>query len=723
MAEENNTIKTKVELDTSKTQQEIIKLNAVASDSSKKLEVRIAAKNKQIELQNALAKKTIDALNKERQTLEGKGATEKELLAIKKKLDKANNEALKLTIKTEKELSGLNDALEDQSSNLKKLDNATGGVITKFKALAANPLVLAMTLLAVIFKTVQTAINRSEKASEAFGKVGAFLAGIMNGLVAAIEPVVEILGEALVFAIEKPKAAWDALVGAFEAGWNFIKGQVIDRFSASWDIVVGNFQKQILKLRIAWNDFTGDSEEAEQLRDELDKVNEKIKKAQKLLAERNQDIVDLYNDAKDAVVSYAETAVEAYNEAAVASEALANAERRLVKNRIALEKQQLKSLRLAEEERQIRDDVSKTMEERIAANTRLGVILDEQAKRELSLAQQNLNIARMQAKATGDTIENIEKIGDAEIKLLEIRERITGQRSEQLVNENALLKEQADLKAAEEAQALKEAEAAEAKRLEDKEKSREKFESDLELQLEFDELEKERRIANGESTLEIDKEILENDAMIRISQAKGNAEQIELIEAQKNAAIEALNKAEKDANADKEKAMLENTINGAAEAFGITQEVAVARMIMAAPEAIAGSFKEAAKTYAPPLSLAMGALGAAGTVAPIIKGLADIKKTRFSKKKGGSSGGSASISTGSSTGGAGGTGAISTSVISDIAANNGARLGTDSSLGSNAARDASSNVQGSFSQNVVFSEARYSEFQNQVEFKEDQTTL
>lgn len=720
MADENNTIKTKVELDTSKTQQEIIKLNAVAADANQKLEVRIAAKNKQIELQNALAKKTIDALNKERQTLEGKGATEKELLAIKQKLDKANNEALKLTIKTEKELDNLNDTLEENSSNLKKLDDDTGGVISKFKALAANPLVLALTLLAGVFKVVQTAINRSEKATEAFSKVGAFLAGVMNGLVAAIEPVVTALGEALVFAIEKPKAAWDALVGAFESGWNFVKQQVVDRFVATWTITVGWFEKQILRMRIAWNDFTGDSEEAAQLRDELDKVNKKIQEAQELLADRNQDIVDLYNDAKEAVVEYAKEAVKAYDEAAAATEALANAEKRLVRNRIALEKQQLKSLRLAEEQRQIRDDVSKDMETRIAANKKLGEILDDQARRELALAQQNLNLARMQAKATGDTIENIEKIGDAEIKLLEIRERITGQRSEQLVNENALLKEQADLKAAEEEKERKVAEEAEKKRLEDIEKSREKFERDLEIQIEFDELEKERRIANGESTLEIDKEILENDAMIRISQAKGNANEIALIEAQKNAAIKQLQEEEKAANAAKEKEMLENTIDGAAEAFGIQQEVAVARMIMSAPEAIAGSFKEAAKNYAPPLSLAMGALGAAGTVAPIVKGLIDIKKTRFSKKKGGSSGSSATIST---AGTSGGTSAVDTSVINDISANNGARLGIDSSLGSNASRDASSNVQGSFSNNVVFSESRYSEFQNQVQFKEDNTTL
>ena len=62
MATESNTIETKVSLDTSQAQLEIVKLNAVASDSTKTLEERVAAKNKQVELQERLNKQEIKSL-------------------------------------------------------------------------------------------------------------------------------------------------------------------------------------------------------------------------------------------------------------------------------------------------------------------------------------------------------------------------------------------------------------------------------------------------------------------------------------------------------------------------------------------------------------------------------------------------------------------------------------------------------------------------------------
>ena len=153
---------------------------------------------------------------------------------------------------------------------------------------------------------------------------------------------------------------------------------------------------------------------------------------------------------------------------------------------------------------------------------------------------------------------------------------------------------------------------------------------------------------------------------------------------------------------------------------------------MEAPQAIAGSFKNAATSYAPPMSLIMGAVGAAGTVIPIIKGLADIKKSRFpgkSKKgRGGGSSSGASISTPTSGGGGGASAAIAAAgvtpeVISDLSSNNSARLGLDTSIGNSAGNSASNNVLGAVSANVVFSEGKYNDFQTQVGFKEEKTVL
>lgn len=728
MANEQNTINTVVQLDASQAQQEIVKLNAAASDSTKTLTERVEAKNKAVELQEKLSRDNIDALEKERDALIKNGASLKDVEKAQKKINAERLKATKLSENNAKQQAKLSEALADSKNSVKQLDDASGGLLGKFKALATNPIGLVIAALAATFKLVSEAIGRSEKASESFGKIGAKLSGLFNGLIAVITPVVELLGEALVFAIEKPKEAWESFIGALESGYNFVKAQIIDRFSANFDIFTGKFQQGVLKMRIAWNEWTGDSEEAEKLTKELDLVNEKVSNATELLKQKNAEIVSVFNNAVDSVKDFAKTAVDEYNKAAQASENLANAERSLVRNRIALEKQQLTSLRLAEEQRQIRDDESRSIEDRIKANQKLGEILDEQLKKELALAQQNLNYARLQAQASGNTIENIEAIGDAEIKLLEIQERITGQRSEQLVNENSLLKEKADLKKADEEAAEKKAQKEEEDRLAKQEKEEAERLRQQELQNELDELGIERLRNKGEKTLDLELELLERKRLQDVSAKDLTEKDIQLINERAAFEKQKIKDAEEKANKEKEKALLDQTINGAAEAFGIAQEVAVAKMIMAAPEAISGSFKEAAKNYAPPLSLVMGALGAAGTVAPIIKGLSDIKKARFSKGgKSSSSGAVSSATISSSTSGASGGAAIpataATEVINDLSANNAARLGADVGLGSSSSSTAASNITGRTSGNVIFSESQYRNFQDQVQFREEKTTI
>ena len=94
--------------------------------------------------------------------------------------------------------------------------------------------------------------------------------------------------------------------------------------------------------------------------------------------------------------------------------------------------------REAEIQRQIRDDVSLTIEARQEANVRLGQILDEQANEELKLANKRKELADLELSINKDSIENQVAVIDAQKEIADINERITGQRSEQLTNENAL---------------------------------------------------------------------------------------------------------------------------------------------------------------------------------------------------------------------------------------------------------------------------------------------
>jgi len=109
------------------------------------------------------------------------------------------------------------------------------------------------------------------------------------------------------------------------------------------------------------------------------------------------------------------------------------------------EKQRLVTLQAAEEQRQIRDDVSQSIEDRIAANEKLGQILQEGAEEELRLAELQIAAAEAKAALNIDSIEAQEELIRAQNLLLEVTERIGGIESEQLTNRNTLIQESVDL--------------------------------------------------------------------------------------------------------------------------------------------------------------------------------------------------------------------------------------------------------------------------------------
>ena len=97
-------------------------------------------------------------------------------------------------------------------------------------------------------------------------------------------------------------------------------------------------------------------------------------------------------------------------------------------------------LKDAEIQRQIRDDETKSFEERIAANNKLSEILEEQQK----LQREQIQIGIDAAQAQYDINQNLENeiaLKEEKVRMLELEETITGQLSEQKTNAVALEKE------------------------------------------------------------------------------------------------------------------------------------------------------------------------------------------------------------------------------------------------------------------------------------------
>ena len=102
---------------------------------------------------------------------------------------------------------------------------------------------------------------------------------------------------------------------------------------------------------------------------------------------------------------------------------------------------QLQYQKEAELMRQIRDDESLSIQERIDANYELGKVLEEQLQRERDIAEESLFLAEVELSRNKNNVELQVQLLEAKTKLAEIDERITGQRSEQLTNLNSLERE------------------------------------------------------------------------------------------------------------------------------------------------------------------------------------------------------------------------------------------------------------------------------------------
>lgn len=147
-------------------------------------------------------------------------------------------------------------------------------------------------------------------------------------------------------------------------------------------------------------------------------------------------VVEVAPSVIKGITDYAKSTVQAAKQTVELNRA---AEVGIAQNRIILEQKD----REAEKLRQIRDDESKTIAERIAANNKLAEVLDEQER--LMLANADAVIAAAQAQYDkNQNDENYIALLDARAEREGILAQIEGFRSEQLTNINSLERERID---------------------------------------------------------------------------------------------------------------------------------------------------------------------------------------------------------------------------------------------------------------------------------------
>jgi|TARA_R110001599_G_scaffold110550_1_gene274488 hypothetical protein len=144
-------------------------------------------------------------------------------------------------------------------------------------------------------------------------------------------------------------------------------------------------------------------------------------------------VVDTVTEAVDVVSKYTK---ETFKQAKAITETNKAAGRAAVE----FAKLNAQFLKDAEIQRQIRDDETKTFEERIAANEKLNEILEKQQAAQKEQLQIQINAAQAQFDINAND-ENFIALQEQKVAMLELEETITGQLSEQKTNQVSLEKE------------------------------------------------------------------------------------------------------------------------------------------------------------------------------------------------------------------------------------------------------------------------------------------
>ncbi|BAQ92939.1 phage tail tape measure protein [uncultured Mediterranean phage uvMED] len=350
-------------------------------------------------------------------------------------------------VKKIEELTGqvenLEDQLKDTNKTSKDVAKGVGAIGTTLKAAGIGLIIAAFAKLTEVFNENQKVTNIFNTAFEglslAFNDFFNFLDNNVGTVLGYFQGI-----------FENPQQA----ISDFGTS---IKNNLIERFNSFLD-TLGFLASAVKKV------FSGDFAGA------LDDVKSAGKESLDVLTGVDNTFdksVETVKSATTAIVNYTK---ETIKQAASTVDLNRKADVSIAQNRIILEQKD----REAEKLRQIRDDESVNIEERIKANNKLAEVLDEQER--LMLANADAVIAAAQAqfdKNAND--ENQIALLEAQAEREGILAQVEGFRSEQLININSLNREKLDLLDEEKE---KEIEAAELKK-ELKEQEREGIKSNL----------------------------------------------------------------------------------------------------------------------------------------------------------------------------------------------------------------------------------------------------
>ena len=323
-------------------------------------------------------------------------------------------EVLELEVKSDigevvKQTEKLDGATKKGAKGFKGIGTAIKGVGVALKAAGIGLVVALLAKLMEVFSSNQKVVDAFETS--------------MTMLSIAFNDLFDAINENIGPVTESFKALFEDPQESIKEFGDLIQNNIIERFNSLLDTFgfVGDALGKLFD-----GDFAGAAESAKMAGKELVDVATGVDNAY-------DKIVDTVEKVTAAVVEYT---TETYNTANGITE-LGNAAQLA---EVEYAKLNAQFLRDAELQRQIRDDVSQTFAVRIQANKDLGDVLAKQAEAQKAQVQIQIDAAQAQVDLN-NSIENRVALGQAENAMLELKEAITGQISEQLTNQIGLEEE------------------------------------------------------------------------------------------------------------------------------------------------------------------------------------------------------------------------------------------------------------------------------------------
>ncbi len=334
------------------------------------------------------------------------------------------------------------DNLNDTEKNVKKIGPAVNGVKTTFTSLSTIIKGgLGLGIIIKLFDVLSEAFMKNEKFAKLFEAAMNVVTGVINGLIEVLGPAIDWMAKLF----KEPKVWWEDLITSLQKGGKWIKDNLIDLVLNKFTEWANNAEISVLKLRKAWNDFTGDTEESAKIQETIDELNKQNIELAKANAQKVENIKAVVKDVIIFVEKAVDTVVKNVKKVMDNQDFLLSYEKNLARLQRELQKISTQAEIDAEKQRQIRDDDKVAIEDRIKANQDLAKVLEDNKQKELA-AQESI-IGQMQKKLgiEKNNADLYNQIQDEKLKLLDIENKYTGQLSEQKTNINSLDREALDM--------------------------------------------------------------------------------------------------------------------------------------------------------------------------------------------------------------------------------------------------------------------------------------